>query len=251
MVNFFQSVLDDANSVQQRLLGPDYAYWKQINTPAEIGMSSAGSLGQLGSNVNGLIAYVQTLVTGGGDASKTGGPIGNKFFLDTGATCTIKGSNRKANRFIYISNVPDGSIPFVSSGLGVNFSEFKGLVPGLMSNAAKINPFEILQSFMQGSDPECQSVTLETIDADNNKSQQTRYMAVSDIKNLSPCYFNDGKNPLTGQSCIETFVDGNNQVKERDISSFLPDDTLSHIYFASLGALAMYLIYRISIRKSD
>lgn len=250
MSNFFQSVLQDANSVQQRLLGPDYEYWKQINTPGEIGMSSSGSLGQLGSNVSGLIAYVQTLVTGGGSASKTGGPIGNKFFLDTGGTCTIKGSKRKANRFIYVNNVPDGSVPFISSGLGVNFSDFKGLVPGLMSNAAKINPFEIFQAFMQGGNPECQAVTLQTIDANNNKSQQTRYMAVSDIQSLSPCYFNDKRNPITGKGCIEAFTN-NIEAHEIEPESYIPDDLVSHIYFASLGALAMYLVYRMTIRKSE
>ena len=31
---------------------------------------------------------------------------------------------------IYVNNVPNGSIPFLSSAMGSNFSTFRGLVPG-------------------------------------------------------------------------------------------------------------------------
>ena len=36
--NFFEEVLDDAKGVEQRILGPDYQYWKQIKSPEQMGM---------------------------------------------------------------------------------------------------------------------------------------------------------------------------------------------------------------------
>ena len=83
MSNIFQEVLADAGAVEERLLGPNYEYWKQIKTPPELGMTSDGTLGALGKDIDGLVQYVEVLVTGQG-ASKTGRPLGNKFFLPTG-----------------------------------------------------------------------------------------------------------------------------------------------------------------------
>jgi len=244
MANFFEEALDDVDSLQQKLLGPNYEYWKQVSTPAQIGMSSSGSLSALGTDVQGLIAYVQMLVTGGGSASRSGRPLGNKFFLETGGNCTVEGTSRKASRHIYINNVPDGSIPFVSSGLGTNFSDFRGLVPGLMSNAGRINPFGIFQAFMQGSDPSCRAVTLQTIDVNNNVSQQTRHVAVSDIKSMSPCDFPARRNPITGRPCVEAFsqLDGNTASNGWK----MPDDAMAQAYYAAVGALALYMVYRLT-----
>ena len=39
-MNFFEKALNDVDSLENDLLGPDYAYYKQINSPSEMGMSS-------------------------------------------------------------------------------------------------------------------------------------------------------------------------------------------------------------------
>ena len=97
----------------------------------------------MAKNVEGLIEYVELLVTGDSKASATGKPLGNKFFLKTGGKCAAIDSCsdpndastcEKVDRYIYVDNVPEGNIPFISSGLGVNFSDFKGLIPGAMGN---------------------------------------------------------------------------------------------------------------------
>jgi hypothetical protein len=169
MSNLFEEVLTDVNGVQERLLGPDYKYYDNIKTPAQIGMSDKGDLTTLSKDVNGLIAYVELLVAGSGPASKTGKPLGNKFFLKTGGSCLDNKSKEKQDRYIYINNVPTGNIPFISSGMGANFSEFKGLVPGTLTDLNAINPFAIMQSFLSGATPECQPLTMETIDINNNR----------------------------------------------------------------------------------
>ena len=187
MANLFTDVLDDLDNVQQTLLGPDYKYFKQIRTPSELGASSDGGLDQLADNIEALIAYVELLVSGGGDASVTENPLGNKFFLKTGAKCKVVSNDAAngsiVNRYVYVNNVPDGNIPFISSGLGgVQFSEFSGLIPGTMTNAAAMNPFALFQAFQLGSTPDCQSITLETIDVNNNVSSATNYVATANLK---------------------------------------------------------------------
>jgi hypothetical protein len=248
MSNIFQEVLTDAKGVEEKLLGPTYPYYKNIKAPSEIGMSDKGTIKQMTKNVEGLIEYVELLVTGDSKASATGGPLGNKFFLKTGGKCAATDSCSDPNdastcqqvdRYIYVDNVPDGNIPFISSGMGVNFSEFKGLIPGAMGNLNVLNPFAILRAFMSGSTPPCQQITMQTITTDNVKSSETHYVTLADITSMDPCTFSDGTNPVSGKKCKETFQTNN----EDEI--LMPDDPLAQLYFASLGVLGLFIFYRL------
>jgi hypothetical protein len=242
MSNIFQDVLSDATAVEQNLLGPTYPYYQNIKTPSQLGMSDNGSIQQMAQDVNGLIQYVEVLVTGNSQASATGGPLGNKFFLQTGAKCAAVDKNgQQVDRYIYIDNVPAGNIPFISSGLGVDFSEFKGLIPGAMSNLNVLNPFAIMSAFMSGSTPPCQELTMQTIDVNNNQSTETQYVTLTDIKNMDPCSFQNGQNPATGASCQETFQTG----VGKDASPVMSDDPVDQIYFASLAGIGIYILYRL------
>jgi len=245
MSNLFEEVLQDAGKVQDKLLGPTYPYYKNIKMPSDIGMSDKGTLDALGKDIDGLIQYVEVLVTGKSDASSTGGPLGNKFFLKTGAKCLDTATNNQVDRYIYINNVPQGNIPFISAGLGANFSEFKGLVPGSMGNLNVLNPFAIMQSFLSGATPPCQELTLQTIDINNNKSSETHYVTVTDIKNMDPCSFSDRKNPISGVNCKETFKSISTNAEPVQ----MPDDLVAQIYFASLAMVGVYILYRV-MKKS-
>jgi hypothetical protein len=248
MANLFQEVLTDVKGVEERLLGPTYPYYKNIKTPTEIGMSDKGTIQQMAKDINGLIQYVELLVTGDSNASATGGPLGNKFFLKTGAKCaaidSCTDSNdastcQKVDRYIYVNNVPQGNIPFISSGLGVNFSEFKGLIPGAMGNLNVLNPFAIMRAFLSGSNPPCQQITMQTITSNNIKSSETHYVTLADIQNMDPCSFSNGKNPVNGQSCRETF-----QIRSEP-EVLMPSDPLAQLYFTSLGVVGLFILYRL------
>ena len=241
MSNIFNEVLQDAQGVQEKLLGPTYPYYKNIKMPNQIGMSDQGSLSALGKDVNGLIQYVEVLVTGNSEASATGGPLGNKFFLKTGAKCKDVATGNQVDRYIYVDNVPNGNIPFISKGLGVNFSNFEGLIPGAMGNLSVLNPFAIMSSFLSGSTPPCQELTMQTIDASNNSSTQTEYVTQTDIKNMDACIFQNRVNPLNGNQCRETFQTG----LPADVGLTLPDDPFAQIYFASLAGIGVYILYRL------
>jgi hypothetical protein len=130
-----------------------------------------------------------------------------------------------------------GNVPFISSGMGVNFSTFKGLIPGVISNMNVLNPFEMMQAFMIGSTPDCQPVTLETIDVNNNRSRETQFVSKVDLQNMDPCVFSDRKNPISGQPCRETFASN----EEDDI--MLPEDPIVQLYFAGLSVILIYIVY--------
>jgi hypothetical protein len=92
---------------------------------------------------------------------------------------------------------------------------------------------------MSGSQPECDEITLETIDVNNNKGTETRHVTTTDLKNMNPCDFKPlyNKNPITGQVCREAFTNKK--------SSKTPDDFLVKLFYASLGVLGVYLLLSI------
>ena len=262
MSNIFQDVVNDAKGVEQKLLGPDYPYWKNIRAPSDLGMSSAGNLDTLGKDINGLIAYVEVLVSGSGEASATGGPLGNKFFLNPGGKCNsnsdASGNPILQDRYIYINNVPSGNIPFVSSGMGTNFSDFKGLIPGVMSNLNVLNPYTIMQSFMEGTTPQCQEIKMQTIGPTppptslptNAQGSESPYVSLADIGNMDACSFSNGTNPVTGRTCKESFEPmSEEKTKDEYYTPVLIYDPIAYLYFFSLGAIAIYIIYCLTCRK--
>jgi hypothetical protein len=277
--NIFKDSLSNASCLQDQLMGPTYPYWKNIRNPSELGMSDKGSISVMAKDVAGLINYVEVLVTGKGKASKTGKPLGNKFFLKTGAKC-IDDKKNLQDRYIYINNVPLGNVPFISSGMGTNFKELKGLLPGTMSNLDSINPIEVIQGFSAGGTPPCQKVTLQTISTDNKTSKETHYITTLDLQSMDPCNFMDGKNPVTKNKCKQAFGNMNNYSNEyynddeyytydeeysdsdddsddsesekkdtEDSLISLPKDPIVQIYLACLGILGIYILYRIMVKS--
>ena len=260
MSNIFQQVITDVQGLETDLLGPVYPYYQNVNTPSSIGISSDGTISALTNDIEGLIAYVELLVQGSGNASSTGNPLGNQFFLKTGAKCMDTETNEEVDRYIYVNNIPNGNIPFISSGMGVDFSEFKGLIPGAMSDLNVLNPYALLQSFMTGSTPSCQSLTMQVTDNNNNSYNETNYVTLTDIQNMDPCNFPGGSNPITGNSCVEAFTNNSNDQNENpkknkqrknsqpnnnDNGLLLPKDTMVQLYFLGLAAVGVYILYKV------
>jgi hypothetical protein len=219
-----------------------YPYYKYIRSPAELGISSNGSLAALSNDITGLIAYTELLIEGQSKASATGGPLGNKFFLTTNSKCIDKATNQPVERYIYLSNIPDGNIPLLSSAAGGNFSQFEGLIPGILTslnNLSVPDPSEIFQTFENGGIP-CQQVTMEVVDIDNNRNQESRYVAVTDLQNMDNCLFNDKRNPVTGQKCSEFFSNNINKPMAR-----IPNDIAVQTYLLIFGIVIIYFLLKI------
>ena len=113
-------------------------------------MSKDGNLGALGNDAVAMVKYVEFLIAGGG-ASLVDGPIGDRFFLRTGAKCRDTATGKPVTRSLFVDNIPSGHIPFISEGLGENFSSLEGLLPGTLFGLGNINPLAIFQAFMVGN----------------------------------------------------------------------------------------------------
>jgi hypothetical protein len=177
--------------------GESYPYYKQILTPKEIEFSSAGTNDAFTANVNGLLDYVTILVQGGGGASKIDGPLGDRYFIQTPAKCKDIRTGKSVTRSIYVNNIPDGRLPFLSAGTDLHFNQMDGLIPGALDTMSKLNPFSYMKAFFEGSDPSCMSIKLKTRDADNVVDYDTQFVSIKDIEEMDPCWFPDKTNPIT------------------------------------------------------
>ena len=199
--NLFEEASQDPEKLKQQLLGEEYDYAKNIRTPSELNMSSRGTLPQLADNIAGLVNYTTVLAKGGGPAAKTGGrPMGDRFFLKTGGHCKEEGTGKKVERYLYVDNVPDGEIPFITSVGGGGMGDMKGLIPGIMSDSAKLNPIKLISGFMEQGEPPCKNVRRQIIDANNNVSYETRHVALNDIKESYKEYFQGSRSNMNIES---------------------------------------------------
>jgi len=246
-------------NTQNRIIGPDYDYSNKIRTPSQMSMSSRGTWGQLGKNINGLLGYIDLMVTGecklGKCASIPGRPLGAKFFVDTPLKCTDKATREKVKRSLYINNEPDGSIPFISNMSNVYFDSFKGLLPGLMSNASQLNPMQILLSFVSGAGSTCQEITMQTIDSNDKSGTETAYVLNKDIELMNPAWFNLPGHPKPSSEQLKelepeeepfTGMKNINSLKGSNIDySKMPNDILIKFYYSCLGLLCLYFLFKI------
>ena len=249
------------NEMEERLLGPDYNYSSNIRSPSDLGMSSSGNMATLGNDIGGLISYIQILVTGKSKASKTGQPLGTKFFLETPVNCKDTSTGNDVKRSIYVNNVPDGQLPFISNAMeGSGFSQFEGLLPGVMSNMAQIHPLSIIQAFTAGAKSDCMQITMETIDSDNIRGTASGYVTNVDIQDMNRAWFTNGEKPALkvsenseGFSTIQqgdTIQQGEEINNNKIDYSVMPNDLLIKFYYGSLGLLGLYIFLKIVLRKS-
>lgn len=215
-----------------------FPYYKKISTPNELGITADGN--KIEENVKNLKRYDDILISG------TNGPLGNKYFAPTGARCRDTASQRVVPRSIYINNVQDVSAPFVNNISGENYTQYKGLIPSIITDINEINPYKIYQAFTIGSEPRCRLLNMETINKDGikNSIQQSGYIANIDIQTMNECWFPDKKNPLTQKTCKESFSSTTDSIAD------MPDDVFMKAYLITLGILGFYIITKLITKKS-
>jgi hypothetical protein len=144
-------------------LGPNYAFADQLKTPAEIGVRNDGSVDGIMRAVAGVNYYSDAIGFGEPTMLNKGynhlSPMGIRYFLPTGATCS-----NGALMWTYIDNVPKGNL------LGKRLSKamqdmglpgMKGLAPGVLEDARDaLNPMPIFQAAIGSGYPKCKLVTL-------------------------------------------------------------------------------------------
>ena len=256
MGSFFKDMAEGGEKLQAKFLGPTYNYAKQIKSPTELGMSGKGTMPTLARDIAGIINYTEVLVAGKSRAQRNQNvPLGNSFYIETGGQCK-KSDGNLTKRFLYVNNVPTGSIPFISSASGGNLPEFRGLVPGTIENLGHLNPLALFGGFMQGTNPPCRKLGLKASNGVSN-----RYVADSDIANLDSCLFangkTSGKNPVSGVSktgCAVGFQNMNDimaGIKDKFGTDAigLEKNPLANLYNLGFSVFLIYLMYHL-IQKS-
>lgn len=265
-----------------------------------MGMSPGFSLGALANNVDGLLSYVEVLISGTGNASVTGKPLGNKFFLPTTGKCSEttaaqwkkerdedaawdkayeevqnkegaqkitedeatklknalndqkkqrdeqRAKDKKiVTRWIYVNNIPDGSIPFIASGAdGRTFQDLRGLIPGALGNLGALSPVQLFNGFTAGTYPDCAEISLQTVDNDNVRRSETHHVALVEMVEMNPCQFPGRVNPASGKSCgnsDEGFnaMGANEEEKKIDIYKYsLVSENGESVGIYEMGSLA-------------
>jgi hypothetical protein len=192
-----------------------YSYSDNIKSPTQIGVSSKGNLTALGDDIDAIDDYINVLTSGKSKAQKVS-PLGDKYFMDTKATCTDS-SGKSQERYVFINNIPDGVI-----------AGEKGLIPGIVEDIIDLDPTSLFTAFSQ--DNTCQKITLATRDANNVESTQSNYVLNSDIADYNPCWFSNKKNPVTNATCKEGMGPQQPYVEP--------------IYLLGVGILAAVLVHR-------
>jgi hypothetical protein len=252
----------------------NYEYYKYVKTPSQMGIESGDSLYNVAAGVGGLFSYVKLLVEGDSTASTTGKPLGNKYFLLTEQDCTDTANNKTVKRSLYFDNVPTGNLGMFAD-TGSESTDFRGLIPGAVEDVMSIGKIDFFSAFSNFNVPKCQSVTLKTIDVNNNAGTETQFVTISDIKEISPCNFSSRVNPQTNAVCTrqgftmsrdgedddhddgddikgaELYKDyyklnnDNNDVTNINTKLMMPDDVFLKVLFYSFGALSVYIALKL------
>ena len=264
--NFFDKVVDDAKSMEKNLLGPDYPYYSYIATPAELGMSEDGALSSTAKDIAAMLNYIQLMVEGTGPANKNPNgetlPAGDAFFLKTGGQCKDMTTGKLVDRYIYVNNIPNGSIPFLTKDTGIQFSEFTGLIPGIIEDLGTLNPLEIMKGFTLGSNPPCREITLPTVGQPpgsitkmGSRDKPLSRMGILQI--LRPCDWgkSGNKSALPMLACRETFTTHDAMKKKEFDTSFRRKpqhngkENYNNIYIFLCGLLLIYLVQKLMKKK--
>lgn len=132
------------------VMGPSYSYVDNIQSPSALGVGSDGSMSQVARNIDGVVTYVQYLISGPA--------MGNRFFIKTGGTCTAPDGSSQS-RSNYVNNVTDAAEALPESmrrDLGGLASDFNGLIPGMIQDLEGLNPVSLFNSLSADSVPTCE-----------------------------------------------------------------------------------------------
>jgi len=138
------------------VMGPSYSYADNIQGPSSMGVSSNGTISQIGTNTGAITNYIKYMISGPA--------LGNRFFVNTGGTCKAS-DNSVQPRYNYINNVSSGVnvLPdAMKQDLSGIASDFNGLIPGMLEDVEGLNPIHLMGSLAADSEPTCDCYTCDT-----------------------------------------------------------------------------------------
>lgn len=175
------------------IVGPSYDYLKEVPTTEEQGIGSAGSFGQLSTNLNAGLNYVSII-------GKTSRPLGDSYFINTGGSC-INSTGKVVPRYNYVNNIPPES-----RVLG------RGLASGVMNDIRQMNPILLYKALKSDALPACQKYRCKVTNRSNGDTQYLAPFLTPDF-NKNDC-FEVGEPADAGDAAKQEVEDRTNRVKE-------------------------------------
>jgi len=187
------------NQALDSVLGPSYDYLSTIQSPAEKGVSSAGTIDQVFTNTRAIGGYVNDLIRG----PDGGGGFGNQLFSDTGGKCRLPGTidpktklDKKDGTVVHRSTWINNKMGSKDAAgvLGTSFQEavgdigMNGIVPGAGGDIAAMNPLKVMNALVLDAYPPCQAYTCRvTLPDGTDKGTETRFLSPSLELNMNGC----------------------------------------------------------------
>ena len=172
-----------ANEGLDKVLGKSYDYLKDIKSPAQKGVSSAGTMDQVFTNTGAITGYVNNLLLGP--------KLGNQMFSDTGGTCKAPNGS-VVRRWTWVNNKmgADDAAAILGPSFqrAVGGSGIDGIVPGMGGDIAAINPLKIMNAMVLDASPPCQAYTCPvTLEDGTDNGTETHFMSPSLELNMNGC----------------------------------------------------------------
>ena len=109
-----------------------------------------------------------------------------------------------------------------------------------------------MQSFLSGGVPDCRSVTMEVVDNNNQRHNETHYVTLVDINNNLD---NDGLGQQGFENRGGCDYDNKNKNKKKNKKynksnkcPSLPDDHIVQFFFFALSIIGVYILYKIMLK---
>tara|TARA_B100001758_G_C18287382_1_gene545054 strand:+ start:113 stop:937 length:825 start_codon:yes stop_codon:yes gene_type:complete len=263
------AAIGSSPSLLQGFMPPPYHYSKHIASPDEMGMGQGASLGDITSDIGGLLAYLTVLIEGGGEAQldtqncaagATGSQakqnckgLGEQTCGPTVAKLTDIDTGKTVSRSLYYNFRPNPDGMF---GTG-----FMGLIPGIVDVFLQLNIGQVFGAITGPAAPPGLKLTVPD-NADNNKDGKcTGYfscqdilqmrdttlenaskwsdMSIKDIKSKCEKAVKDGS-----KGGFELFTNHSQEQSTPNISAKMPDDPFIKLYYAAISFLGLYIIAR-------
>ena len=148
-----------AGSQDYGYLGPDYTVIDDIKLPGQVGVYREPTVNAILSSVGGMNYYLDTIAFGSATGLDKGSPfpLGIRYFIDTGLTCS-----NGASMYEYVDGITKGDIlgKKIADGLASsNLPGLKGLAPGMLENARDaLDPRPFFSAITGSGYPVCQQV---------------------------------------------------------------------------------------------
>lgn len=216
---------------------PEFNYSDLIKDPGDLGSNTQAH--SVTSNIAALKAYAKLLMTSDSSAnSNPGHALGDQYWLRTSAKCKDP-NGMTQTRYIYINHQPVSTDKFFKKH--EDFA-LDGLIPGMISDLFKINPFAIFSAIAEDGYPDCVNQELsstanmgESQSGNVSEKYESHFITKDDLKNVGPCSFRSRKNPYSGTVCSKK--QGFKNIYD------LPNDSIVTLYYTSLSILSLYLLY--------